>query len=233
MTIAIITAIWQREKLTRIFLKSVQRYWKQYGIFTMIAGSEGVKTRELCLDHGAGYVEVPNQPLGNKFNQALIAARANYNPDGFIIMGSDDFMDDRVISEYYLLLSKGIDVAGFKDCYFYDAKTKEAAYWGGYTVKHRQNETIGMGRLLSKKVYERLRGRFWNPGAKAGLDWLMQQKLRKITDFKKQLLTVKDGYVLVDVKGFGNFNSIAQYQTEPVNTEIFDIIPEFSEIKEL
>lgn len=232
MKFAIVSAIWQREALCRIFLNSVERYWKDYGIPTMIAGSEGIKTREMCLDAGAGYIETPNQPLGNKFNKALYAAYINYDPDGFMMLGSDDFVNDKLIKRYIALINEGYDVVGFKDCYFYNPKTSQAVYWPGYDVPHRKDESIGMGRLLSKKVFMRLGGKFWNSSATAGLDWLMTQRLKKNKDFKKKLLTVKDGYVLVDIKGFGNFNSIEQYKTEPIDEKILDF-PEFQGIKSL
>ena len=233
MKIAIVTAIWQREALTKIFLKSVKRYWDDYGITTMIAGSEGVKSREMCLDAGAGYIETSNQPLSQKFNKSLMAAYVNYKPDAFMIMGSDDFVNNTLIARYLNYLELGFDIVGFKDCYFYNAKTKQSVYWPGYTVEHRQGESIGMARILSMNVFSRLKGRFWG-NASAGLDWIMTQRLKKHKDLKRKIMSVKDGdYVLVDVKGFGNFCSIEQYETVPVDTGVFNTLPEFDEINKL
>jgi len=232
--IAIVSAIWQRERLTEIFLKSVQRYWKDYGIPTMIAGSEGVKTREMCLDYGAGYVEAPNRPLGAKFIKASVAAWANYNPDALMILGSDDFVNHSVIYRYQICLEQKWDVVGFRDCYFYDNRTKQAAYWGGYTVKHRQGESIGMGRLLSRRVYEKLKGRLWMANINAGLDWVMTQKIKKHKDLKHRILSVKgNNHVLVDVKGFGNLSDWGCYDLEPVDNGVFNTIPEMYEIQQL
>ena len=233
MKFAIITAIWQREPITKIFLKSVQRYWQDYGIQTMIAGSEGVRTRDMCLDAGAGYTETPNEPLSKKWNQAIMGAWIAWKPDGFILMGSDDFMNDKIIETLQNALIKGIDVAGFRDCYFYNSKTGEAGYWAGYSVDHRRGESIGMGRLLSAKAFKALGGRPWSH-ARAGLDWIMMQRLKKQKFLKREVFSVKDvGGALLDVKGFGNLSGYTAYQLEPFDMTILDTIPEFSEIKSL
>lgn len=232
MRIAIVTAIWEREKLTRIFLKSVKRYWQDYGIQTMIAGSEGIRTREMCLDAGAGYVETPNAPLSAKFNKALFMAHVSYLPDGYIILGSDDFLNHKLIERYFILLDQGYDIVGFRDCYYYDIKAKQGYRWDGYTVKHRMGESIGMARMLSKKVYDRLKGRFWSHGNR-GLDWLMTQRLKKHNDLRRVTLSIKDSYVLVDVKGMGSISSLGSYELEKVDNNVFNTIPEFSEILKL
>ena len=231
--ISIVSAIWQRPELTEIFLDSLVRYRKDYGITAVVAGSEGESTRQACVSRGIGYVETLNQPLSAKFNKASMEAWTKYKPDGLMIMGSDDFVNERLIQHYLLNLKQGVDVLGFRDCYFYNAKTKEAVYWPGYTVPHRRGESIGMARLLSAKVFRRLRLRLWSEST-AGLDYLMTQRLKKYPKFKRKTLSVKDdNYILVDIKGFGNFCEIAQYETEPINAEVFDTIPEFKQIKEL
>jgi len=233
MKLSIVTAIWKRENLTRIFLKSVQRYWQDHGIHTVIAGSEGVHTREMCLDAGAGYIEVPNEPLSGKYNKAIMTAYANYNPDGFIVLGSDDFMNDEIINKYLSLIELGYDFAGFKDCYYYDAKKKQGYFWNGWTVSHRRGESIGMGRLLSRNALTLLGGRPWSKGNR-GLDWIMTQRLKKFKKLKRMTLSMKDNnYVLVDIKGFGSISSLGSYDLEPVDTLCFRSIPEFSEILEL
>ena len=153
--ITIVSAIWQRPRLTEIFLKSLERYRKDYGITAMVAGSEGTKTKHLCTLHGVGYIETANKPLSDKFNRALNEAIARYKPSNLLILGSDDFIDDSLIENYIAHLK--YDVVGVKDCYFYNTRNREGAYWSGYTFPHRIGESIGMARMLSRKVYERLR----------------------------------------------------------------------------
>ena len=105
--ISIVSAIWKRPELTEIFLQSLLRYRKDYGITAVVAGSEGDITRQACELRGIGYVETQNQPLSSKFNKAAITAWNKYEPDGLMIMGSDDFVNEQLIQHYLLNLEQG------------------------------------------------------------------------------------------------------------------------------
>lgn len=240
MKIAIVTAIWKREALTRIFLNSVKRYWQDYGISTMIAGSEGAKTREMCLDAGAGYVETTNLPLSNKFNSAAKSAHIQFNPDAFMIMGSDDFVNDTLIKRYFYSLEQGYDIIGFRDCYFYHTGSREAALWHGYLKTegkyNRVGETIGMARLISKRAFQKVKLKLWPGGMNSGLDFNMMKKLKRYPELRLKSIGVNDDmYVLVDIKGQHNITDFSCYRKnfDLVDTGVFNTIPEFPEIEKL
>lgn len=233
--ISIVSAIWQRKALTEIFLSSLQRYEKDYGIRSAIAGSEGVQSREMCLDYGVAYVETPNNPISGKFIKASQLAAVCFKPDAFLILGSDDFIDDALIQRYLKALKDGVDVAGIKDCYFYHTGSKEAMHWVGYT-NFRRGETIGMARMLSKKVFNMLRGKMWPANMNSGLDFTMMKKLThpRMKNLVWQSFHIK-GMVAVDIKGQGNISGFDCYRSnmEPIDISVFDTIPEFKQIKEL
>jgi len=229
--ISIVSAIWQRPELTEIFLDSLVRYRKDYGITAVVAGSE--HNSKPCSSRGIGYVEVPNKPLSGKFIKASQKAAALYNPDAFLILGSDDFIDDALIQRYIRTLENGVDVAGIVDCYFYNTISKEPMYWRGYT-NFRRDETIGMARMLSKKVFNRLGGKLWPSNMNSGLDFTMMKKLKKIKGLVWQSFHI-EGMIAVDVKGQGNISDFSCYRENmtPVDISIFDTIPEFKRIKKL
>ena len=232
-TISIVSAIWQRPELTEIFLQSLQRYEKDYGIRSAVAGSEGVQSREICLDYGVAYVETPNNPISGKFIKASQLAAVNFSPDAFLILGSDDFIDDALIQHYQKALKDGADIVGIKDCYFYHTGSKEAMHWIGYT-NFRKDETIGMARMLSKKVFNALHGKLWPSGIDSGLDFNMMKKLKRIGGINWLKLSI-EGMVAVDIKGQLNISPFSCYRAnmEPVDISVFDTIPEFSLIKKL
>ena len=116
--ITIVSAIWQRDKLTEIFLDSLHRYYTDYGITAMVAGSEGTKTKNMCALRGVSYIEVPNKPISNKFIRAAQAAVVTHKPSNLLILGSDDFIDDALIKTY--IEHMPYDVVGIKDCYFHN-----------------------------------------------------------------------------------------------------------------
>ena len=229
--ISIVSAIWQRPELTEIFLDSLVRYRKDYGITAVVAGSE--HNGKPCSSRGIGYVEVPNEPLSGKFIKASQKAAALYNPDAFLIMGSDDFIDDALIQRYIRTLENGVDIAGITDCYFYNTISKEAMYWCGYT-NFRQGETIGMARMLSKKVFRGVHGKFWPSGIETGLDYNMMQKIKRVKNIIQQSFHI-EGMIAVDIKGQGNISPFDSYRENmtPVDISIFDTIPEFKRIKKL
>ena len=231
--ISIVSAIWKRKALTEIFLSSLQRYEKDYGIRSAIAGSEGVQSREMCLDYGVAYVEVPNKPISGKFIKASQLAGVCFDPDAFLILGSDDFIDDALIQRYIRTLKNGVDIAGIKDCYFYHTESKEAMHWIGYT-NFRQGETIGMARMLSRKVFNKLGGKMWPSNMDSGLDFTMMKKLKKLKGLIWQSFHI-EGMVAVDIKGQLNISTFDCYRAnmEPVDISVFDSIPEFKQIKKL
>lgn len=231
--ITVVSAIWQRDKLTEIFLKSLERYRRDYGITAMVAGSEGQRTKNMCALHGVGYIETPNKPISNKFIRASQEAIAKFKSSHLLILGSDDFVDHSLMKTYIEHMS--YDVVGIKDCYFYHTKSKEGAYWSGYTFPHRIGESIGMARMLSRKVYERLGGKLWASNMNNGLDYTMVQRLKKVKDLKRITLDIGDVGMAVDIKGTGNITGYDCYRNNMTEVEdsAFDTIPEFSLIKEL
>jgi len=233
MKISIVSAIWKRKALTEIFLQSLQRYENDYGIRSAIAGSEGVHSREMCLDYGVAYVEVPNKSISNKFIKASQLAAVCFDPDAFLILGSDDFVDDALIQRYLKARNDGVDVAGIIDCYFYHTESKEAMHWIGYT-NFRRGETIGMARMLSRKVFSRLGGKMWPSNVNSGLDYYMMKKLNKLRGITWQSFHI-EGMMAVDVKGQLNISPFDCYRAnmEPVDINVFDSIPEFKQIKKL
>jgi hypothetical protein len=233
MKISIVSAIWERPELTEIFLKSLQRYEKDYGIQSAVAGSEGVQSREMCLDYGIAYVESPNEPLSDKFNAAAQLANVCFSPDAFLVLGSDDFVDDTLIKRYLKVLEKGVDIVGIKDCYFYHTGSREAAYWCGYT-NFRKGETVGMARMLSKKVFNELDGQLWPSKMNSGLDYTMMTKIKSYEGFTWRSFSIK-GMMAVDIKGQGNITRLINYDENLTEVDIstFDTIPEFSLIRKL
>lgn len=229
--ISIVSAIWQRHALTEIFLDSLVRYKRDYGIDAVVAGSEGRKTQDKCTMRGIGYVEVKNSPLSGKFIKASQKAVVKYNPKALLILGSDDFVDDNLIKNYIKIIDEA-DVFGLLDCYFYDSISKQSMYWKGYT-NFRKGETIGMARMVSTKVFHRLRGKLWPANINSGLDFNMMKRIRR-HKFEQIVFNV-EGMVAVDIKGQGNISAFSDYRANmsPVEESVFDTIPEFERIKQL
>jgi len=234
MQITIVSAIWGRYRLTEIFLQSLKRYRQDYGIEAVVAGSEGGKTKDICDKYGVGYVEVKNKPISNKFIKASVEAIVKHSPDYLMILGSDDFVNDALISKYLSLAEKKYDLIGLLNCYFYHTKSKGATRWRGYN-NYRKGETVGMGRMLSRNVYEKLERKLWSEGMDSSLDHTMMKRLAKVKGLTRTAIRMEDGVVAVDVKGQGNITRFGAYRAnlDPVNIGTFNTIPEFGLISKL
>lgn len=170
--IILLTCIWARPEITRIFLdyyRSLKKNLLDQVDLTMLAvGSEGEKSRQLCEQYGFEYYNFPNNPISDKWEYALQLTKS-YNPDGVIIMGSDDFVNEQLILHYIQFLNEGVLFAGLTDSYFFDLQSTESlVHWKGYGAKIKDNgmperlgETIGTGRLVSKKLLEMLDYSIW------------------------------------------------------------------------
>ena len=229
--ISIISAIWQRPLLTDIFLDSLLRYKRDYGIDSVVAGSEKRNTANKCAMRGITYVEVPNKPLSGKFNAAARKAVEKFNPKALLILGSDDFVDDNLIKNYIHVIDEA-QVFGIVDCYFYHTGSKEAMYWKGYT-NFRQGETIGMARMVRTEVFNKLKKGLWPANINSGLDFNMMKRIKKIG--AKQIIFPIKGMVALDIKGQGNVSPFDSYRAnmEPVSYDTFNTIPEFERIHTL
>jgi hypothetical protein len=229
--ISIISAIWERPALTDIFLDSLVRYKRDYGIDSAVAGSEGMITSNKCFNRGISYVETKNKPLSGKFNAAALKAVERFKPKALLILGSDDFVDDNLIKNYLRVIDEA-DVVGLLDCYFYHTGSKESAYWKGYT-NFRKGETIGMARMVSVNAFNRLKGKLWPSNIDSGLDFNMMKRIKK--KGLKQIVFNIEGMVAVDIKGQGNISAFGDYRENmtPISENILSTVPEFERIKTL
>lgn len=187
-----LTCVWQREELTIEFYKYYQRIKniisKDIDLDIIVVGSEGGNSRELCERFSFNYIEHDNQPLTKKW-QAGVDFSSKFDFDALVIMGSDDFVEPSVFYIYEKMVKTNVLFFGFLDLYLYDYKSEKTAYWRGYgsasgglNQPNRVGETIGLGRMLSKKLLEYLDFDLWRSvDANKSLDGLMKKRVQSAT----------------------------------------------------
>jgi glycosyltransferase involved in cell wall biosynthesis len=179
--IAIITTMWKRHDITKFvfeyYQKLIIRLNDQIHIKMFVAGSENEISRKISTEFGVEYIEVPNFPLTHKHESVLNLAK-KWNPDGVILIGSDDILSDGIFLHYNeYLKTKNTDPAGFTDAYF--MWVDAIGYWSGYN-NHRKGESIGGGRLYTKSCLEKLNWSLWGDKSEnKGLDRIVTNKLIK------------------------------------------------------
>jgi hypothetical protein len=187
--LALLTCVWQRPALTEIVLDYYQdlqaRLADQIDLVMVAVGSEGVASRRLCEARGFHYHEFPNQPLSAKWDHGLKCCR-KYQPDGVVIVGSDDLLSDALFRSYADLLDQGTLCCGIIDGVFFDLQNPSGSiHWQGYGgrtnergMPWRLNEAIGMGRLFARPLLEYLDYSLWRgAGINKGLDKRAKNRL--------------------------------------------------------
>lgn len=203
------TAIWGREWLTRTIFKSLE-YLRGFlapeiELVVAVAGSEGETSENMAKEFDFKYAEIPNEPLGAKWNAAL-ALLADEEVSGVCIMGSDDLANAEYFWQIAKYIKAGEQLLGLSGLYFFDHPTSRLLYWQGYPPP-REDEGAGAGRYIGRKILEKLEWTLWPPMLPAGLDRAMRERLRKMGfNFSHLLRCHKNDAVIVDIKGHGGMN---------------------------
>lgn len=229
MKVAILSCMWQRKSVFRIFAQSMKRI-KKFDVLPLIVGSEGSKSKSLAKEYGLAYIEYPNAPLGAKFNAGMKVLRGI---DYVMVLGSDDIISDSYMELFLQEMHKGYDVIGTIDAYYYSPIKKELGYWGGYETR-RQGETIGMGRTLSKRVLDKLDWTPWRSDINKGLDGSMTSKLSNIRLKQSKIKMIDTGIMAVDIKIATNITSYGCFPNLEIMTiDSIKILPEWKQIIKL
>jgi hypothetical protein len=171
------------------------------------------------------YFNYENFPISNKWNYAASILKTKVF-DYVIFLGSDDFVDEDLMNEYYKKMKSKYDFIGIQDMYVYNLKNNKKYYWRGYKKETgRQGETIGLGRCFSKNLLEKLNYQPWIDGINKSLDSSMQNKLKGISNFTKTTINLKkDGGFACDVKSNLNITNIEMYNDlEDTKNEKFNL----------
>lgn len=225
MHVAVITAVWRRYMLTALYWRwaaHLTRWWAAHQV-DLIAAVSDDEHEQLAVKAGAVAVRVPNHPLGAKFNAALTAAR-DRGADAVLVMGSDDFLCERVAGALLAAALAGAPYVGLEDLYFLDGRTGYLRYWRGYRPP-RRGEPAGCGRLLSRALLDQCDWQLWAPGIHKGMDHSAMRTAAAIA--RPTLLNVRAlGGCAVDVKTTENIDKFEPGHGPQVATdEILERLP--------
>jgi hypothetical protein len=178
-----------------------------HGIETsIVAAVSEPEHAHLALEFGGIPAEVPNRPLGNKWNFAWRTAHKE-EPDYLFIIGSDDFFADQLIERYIPHMKAGKPYIGIYDMYFCEPASKRAALFTGYDTDHSLYGTpLGTGRMIARGLLPR---HPWPWHAEIGLDGDITTKL---WDKPRVMIPVSATAPAIDVKTETNMWSYDKLQ---------------------
>lgn len=127
---------------------------------------------------GISVIKHANKPLGAKWNAGFVEAK-KYTPDACLFVGSSDWVSDNWVSTL-LPLVKDYDMVGMAGCRLLDISNgrMRGLDWHGYNGE-REDESIGIGRLISARILNKIGWKPFNDDKDGSLDYSMQLKVKK------------------------------------------------------
>jgi hypothetical protein len=170
---------------------TIRRLYLKNGCYKVICSGDGLEEKRLCESLGAVWVEHRNKPLGAKWNASFKKAK-EYDPDAVLYVGSSDWISNNWISDMRPYVEK-YGFAGVPGCQLADValKAKEnhepiyqeirSVKWKGYKGyrKEREDETIGSGRMLSRRLLDAIGWLPFDPLLDNSLDRSMKDNAAK------------------------------------------------------
>lgn len=157
---------------------TIRRLYKRNGVDVVICVGDGIAEKAICKEAGAKWVSYQNLPLGAKWNAGFMAAK-EYNPDAVLYVGSSDWLSDNWLTAMEPLVNQH-QMVGVPGCYFGDIGYEvRLVYWPGYQGT-RADETIGIGRMLSKKLLDAIDWKPFHDDKSSSLDRSMKEKAAKV-----------------------------------------------------
>jgi hypothetical protein len=163
---------------------TISRLLTRCGVSDVICVGEKTD-REICEKSGAKFEVYDNYPLGRKWNRAFEMTKV-LNPDAVLFVGSSDWVSDEWCKTLYPHLENS-DLVGKLGCHLLDiSRNKRLMYWPGYKFglkkrdSSRDNEPIGIGRLLSYEFLKKIDFKPFNHNQDSSLDWTMYNKASKV-----------------------------------------------------
>ncbi|NCU42262.1 MAG: glycosyltransferase family 2 protein [Candidatus Moranbacteria bacterium] len=153
---------------------TITRLYEKNGVNHVICVG-GKEEKAVCKKHGAQYIEDHKNILGAKWNKGFKMARA-HTPTHILFVGSSDFICDDFLNvviphcpEYGMVGTKGFYMAHVEK-----AGSVKAGRWHGY--KNRE-DSIGIGRIISSKILDKIGWKPFDDRKTNGMDWMMHKKV--------------------------------------------------------
>jgi len=170
MRVVGIMAAHQRPEIT--FETLVMLRERQTHPFAEIIVMGGPSEKACVMRAGCEFLQVPNRPLGRKYQCGLFWSRM-YDPDAVMVLGSDTWLSPEWTAAVVRHMAHGADCCGKLDWHTCRAQPDQPVeiLHVGYDPVLR-NEPVGGGRTYSRRLLDRLDWDLFPIHADSNLDFL-------------------------------------------------------------
>lgn len=175
MSLKTIAVIPVKGRLPLLKVTLTRLYEKNKVGHVICVGSED--ERALCESCGAEFHEHKNNPLGKKWNYGFLKAK-EHNPDAVVYVGSSDWLSDNWLNVLLPFVDRYPIVGKMDYNMVHVSDVVRLAWWPSYRPgSGRENELIGIGRLLSSEFLDAINWQPFFDDAEKGMDGAMYLKL--------------------------------------------------------
>lgn len=168
---------------------TIRRLYEKNKCYKVICAGDGVEEKKICESLDAVWTPARNKPLGLKWNRAFEKSRDFY-PDAVVFVGSSDWLSDN----WFEIMRPHVEkhsFVGVPGCDLIDiAETIRGCHWSGYKGyrKDREDETIGIGRMLSRNLLQAMDWQPFDQSLDNSLDKSMKDRAIKFANIKDVMI---------------------------------------------
>jgi hypothetical protein len=220
-----------------LFPLTIKRLYRQEDVhMDVIAVCDTANEFTLALaNNAAPMLAYDDMTLGAKWQMGVNFAR-QCDPDAIMIVGSGNWFTNGWVKTLYPYLDD-YDIVGSEAMYVYQIRKRDQVmiHWGGYHAA-RKGDMLGAGRLISRRMLDKVDWQIYNTNLDQGLDRSMTDILRR---HGAKSLTLPQGDEMILKVGsykWKNLNSFGGLWGGPYARKVDkpeEILKHFPEIKEL
>ena len=165
-----------------LFPITIKRLRDQKGVdLKIVVICDTPEEASLALESGADAINhgLNNWALGDKWCHGMSIAE-QYTPNAALLASSSVWYTPGYIQSMLPYLEE-YDYVGLSDMYAVDFRQneKKLLYWGGYH-NNRKGQSLGAGRLLSRRILDRVDWQICNPNLNSQFDYSVNKTLGKV-----------------------------------------------------
>lgn len=221
-----------------LFPLTIKRLYQQEGVdMKVVVMGDTSDEAMLARKSGAScYGWWNEETLGQKWQDGVLLAK-EYDPDAIMIVGSGNWFTNGWVKTLFPYLGD-YDMVGSEAMYVYQIRQNDQImiHWNGYHNNARKGDMLGAGRLISRRMLDKVDWQIYNTNLDCGLDRSMSKILQR---HGAKTLTLHQGNEMILKVGsykWKNINSFGVLWGNPNARRVDkpdEILENFPEIKEL
>jgi hypothetical protein len=188
-------AIYQRPLIT---MKTIELLKQQtHPLFKIVLVGSTNLDKTTAIKTGVDFLQYENKPLSNKWQAGIEYAR-QFDPDAILINGSDSWLSTNWCSVTKKYIEKGFDMVGKTQFYSCRLDPGQTIMVISKEYKYRK-DPVGAGRLISKKILDKMQWKLFPKGYNSSLDG---ESYKKLVGHKAniKILNNQDEIIVMGVK---------------------------------